>query len=182
MTNPSYPPYAPQPAPRKSRKGLFIGLGVVVAVVLIGCIGSMAVLSEAANEASKGDKTVTGPSASGKAPAKPAGEPLPVPSKTYHVPTPAEFKLTVKELDKQCFGSAGCNLEFRISNVTYTGGPLDPDAQYEITYEFKGLEDPMLGTFVLSGDGSYSIDSSEFGQTKRSKDKVTAKVTAVEAL
>lgn len=177
------PPQMPPPAPKKKTgKRLGIIIGAVTVIVIGCCIGSIAL----SGGDKKGDKQVettqgapavrtTGaaaPVTTAPAPAKPAAK----------APAPADFKLTVKELEKQCFGSAGCNLQFRISKVAYTGPELDPDATYEVSYAYKGLSDPMTGTFTLQGDGSYEVAELEFGQTKRSSVKVTAIVTAVEKL
>lgn len=96
--------------------------------------------------------------------------------------TPKDITLKVKVLSKQCFGSAGCHLEMRISSVTVAPGKLDPSASYEITYRYDGLEDPVENRFVLDGTGKGEVSETEFGSTKRKSDKVTAVVTSVEKL
>lgn len=122
----------------------------------------------------------TGAPATGTSTAtKAADKPAPL---KYAMPKPAEIKLTVKVLEKQCFGSAGCNLQFRISKVTYTGSGLDPEATYEVSYSYKGLESPQQGTFALSGDGQAELETLEFGSTGSSSKKVTAVVTDVEKM
>ncbi|MFI5488959.1 hypothetical protein [Micromonospora echinaurantiaca] len=96
----------------------------------------------------------------------------------YDTPTKSDFKLKVKVLKKQCFGSAGCNITYRIG-VTYTGdGDLDPSKTYEVTYQVKGAEDPIINTFEVTGD-SASVQEEEMASTKRSSDKLTAVVTDV---
>jgi hypothetical protein len=99
---------------------------------------------------------------------------------TYDTPTKSNFKLAVKILRKQCFGSAGCNITYRI-DVTYAGVELDPSATYEVTYEVKGGEDPIVNTFEVTGD-SASVQQEEMASTKRSADKLTAVVTSVSNL
>lgn len=108
---------------------------------------------------------VTGPSTA--PPAKPAS----------HTPTTAEVALAVKILSKQCFGSAGCNVTYRIE-VAYTGAPLETGRVYEVTYEVAGLSDPATNTFRLH-EATAEVEEEELGQTKRSADKITATVTAV---
>lgn len=102
--------------------------------------------------------------------------------KTYAPLGPADIKLTVKVLSRQCFGSAGCNVEFRISGLTFSK-ELDPEAEYEVTYTYKGLEDPVESRLTLQGaDGKYEVEETEYGQTKRKSDKITAVVTSVEKM
>ena len=190
MTNPpALPEPSPQPAPPlgppmppvKKKSKLPWTIGAVALVVLL-CFGGCAAVLAAAGDAADEDKKVaqsaapTPRSSAAAAPATTAAAP------SYPTPKPSDFKLKVKMLDKQCFGSAGCNVQFRVSDLTYSGSGLDPDATYELSYKFKGLEDPMIGTFELEGDGSYRIAEREFGSTRRSSDKVTAVVTEVEVM
>lgn len=94
--------------------------------------------------------------------------------------TPKDITLKVKILSKHCFGSAGCNLEFRITEVSVDPAKIDKSTTYEITYTYKGLEDPVENTFTLYGDGRYEVQETEFGSAKRKSDTVTAVVTGVE--
>lgn len=97
---------------------------------------------------------------------------------TYATPTPADFTVTVKILRKKCFGSAGCNIRYRI-DPEYTGAGLDPAATWLVTYEVHGVEDgPAVNTFEVTGDQA-SFDSEESAQTVSSKSKLTVKVTDV---
>jgi hypothetical protein len=102
----------------------------------------------------------------------------PAPSFT---PGPADFRLSLKTLKKTCFGSAGCNVTYRIQ-PTYIGTEtLEPGAEYEVTYEVRGGEDgAQTNTFTLQ-DGNASVDSEEFISTTSSGTKLTAKVTDVAA-
>jgi len=57
-----------------------------------------------------------------------------------YTPKPSDFKLTPKILKKTCFGSAGCNITYRIL-VDYVGtGTLDSSKTYEVTYEVRRLD------------------------------------------
>lgn len=95
-----------------------------------------------------------------------------------YAPEPDDFEITVKVLKKQCFGSAGCNVTYRI-DPSYVGTMSIPDAgTTEVTYEVKGGEDPQISTFTIE-DGTATFDSEERLQTSSSKAKLTAKVTDV---
>lgn len=98
---------------------------------------------------------------------------------TYHVPVKKDFTLKVKVLSKSCFGTAGCNLTFRVT-LAYNkaAGPLDPSKTYDVTYVLKGTEDPKSDTIEVTGD-QYAQPSDDFTSTKSSATKVTALVTEV---
>lgn len=94
------------------------------------------------------------------------------------VPDAAEIKLTPKVTRKKCFGSAGCNIDFKIE-MEYLGSPLSGSDTWEVTYEVNGVEDgPMVGTLELNGTTFTS--SEESVSTTSSKKKITIKVTDVE--
>jgi hypothetical protein len=136
----------------------------LVAVLLTGC---------AADDALTGDQSTSRATTSAAAP---AAEPR------YHQPVPGDFKLTIKTLEKQCFGEAGCNVTFRV-NLAYddSAGQLDPDKTYEITYRVRGGDEPLVNTLEATGD-DYSRDREEFISTSSSSPHLTAKVTQVEAV
>lgn len=175
-----FPEVAP---PKKSRKGLWVTLGVVGAGLAACLIGCTALLASSADTKTPGDKTINTTAPAVAAPAsKATSKPAPLPTKGAALPKPADFKLTVKILEKSCFGSAGCNVQYRISKVDYSGPTLDADASYEISFKITGLEDPKIGTFTLNGDGTYSVEERELGQTSSSGKVLKAVVTAVEAV
>lgn len=142
-----------------------------VGITLLAC-GSGAV-----DDPSKKSASGAPVSASSKAPAA-----APLPTKKAVVPTASQFKMSVKILSKECFGSAGCNVTFRLVKLEYSGEPLPADKTYEISYEIKGLQDPMQGTFEMQGDLSYSVEKEQMGQTASSKSKLTVKITDVAEL
>ena len=92
-------------------------------------------------------------------------------------PTPTDFTLTVKILEKKCYGSAGCNVTFRIE-LAYSGPPLDAGRTYELTYEVAGVEDSYVNTLLVTGT-QYRTDDRELVSTKSSKAELKATVTAV---
>ncbi|NED96425.1 hypothetical protein G1H11_14035 [Phytoactinopolyspora alkaliphila] len=107
----------------------------------------------------------------------PEPEPEPEPEPDAYEPTVDDFELDVKTLEKQCFGSAGCNVTFRIE-VAYGGEPLDPDTTYEVIYEIEGGDDPKINTLTITGD-SYRVDETERIGTPSSDSELVAIVTSV---
>jgi hypothetical protein len=166
------PPPAPQNPPRKQRSGAFkagfLGcFGVLAAVVVVIIV--IAVI------AASGDKQATGTQAT--ITSQPAAEPAAT-EPPANAPTPKDFTLTVKILSKQCFGSAGCNITFRVE-LSSNGVSPDPDKTYEVTYEVRGVEDgPQINTLTIEG-GKYRADEEEFASTKSAATKLKAVITDV---
>ncbi|MGA4727696.1 hypothetical protein ACPB67_09785 [Micromonospora taraxaci] len=181
---------SPQPVVRKRSQVRWVIAGAAVLVLLL-CFGGCGVLLATTNGEESPDQGKAAPTAASQsrpstsAPtsaAAPTTAPAttPPPAPVYDTPTKGDFKLKVKTLRKQCFGSAGCNITYRI-DVTYTGDGLDPSSTYEVTYEVKGAEDPVINTFEVTGD-SASVQQEETASTKRSGDKLTAVTTDVSEL
>ena len=104
----------------------------------------------------------------------------PPPEPQYNeTPGRKDFELEVKTLEKTCFGSAGCHVTFRVKlGYTNTVFDLDPGKTYEVTYEVRGAEDPIINTLEVTGD-SYSTDQEEFASTRSSDAVLSAVVTDV---
>lgn len=171
------PGAATLPAQRSSARAWAVG-GIALVIAL--CCGGVGIAALSDNEAEPAVEASASVSASPStaAPATAAAAPTTEPpAPTYETPTKNDFKLKVKVLSKRCFGSAGCNITYRI-DVTYTGTGLDPSRTYEVTYAVKGAEDPIINTFEVTGD-SASVQQEEMASTKRSGDKLTAVVTSV---
>lgn len=88
----------------------------------------------------------------------------------------ADWKIGIRVREKQCFGSAGCNVTFQIV-PRYTGSH-DLGGSWDITYRVVGGEDPIINTFTVD-DGEASYDEEEYASTARESDKLAAKVTGV---
>jgi hypothetical protein len=102
------------------------------------------------------------------------------PTTTGPVLSASDITLTPKVTEKQCFGSAGCNVSIKI-DMAYRGPDLSPNETWEVTYEVKGDESgPIIGTFEITGD-QYTVAEEALG-TRSNKTKVTIKVTDVERL
>lgn len=168
--------WTPPAAARKSHM-LPILLGVL-ALSIVGVVGL--IIAAALNSGTSGTPTAPGVQ---RAAEPTAVDPVPIneaaPAPTSYTPKIKDFALTPKILDKECFGSAGCNVEVKVE-VTYAGPTLlSEDDTWLITYEVTGDEDgPVIGSLELTGD-VYEVND-EFLSTKSSKTKVSIKVTDVE--
>lgn len=164
QTYPQYQPSEPPPAGKK-RTWLWI-LAVVIALGIGYSAGSTQVSS------SSNSKATTGTEATAPGPAVVA-DPEPEPE----LPDPDDFKIRVKILEKECFGSAGCSLTYRIE-PKYTGtATLPDDRTISVIYEVRGGEDgPQINTFTVTGDNA-EFDAEEDISTTSSSKKLTAKAT-----
>jgi hypothetical protein len=184
-TNPPYQPWPPQPTPpavppkRKSRVGLIVGIvagAVILLVVLLGIIGA----ALAGNQSAGKTPSVTTPTEF-------HGAPLVEPDPTTEpavaagpVLTADEVKLSLKTTSKQCFGSAGCNVEVKVE-MKYDGEPLSASDTWEVTYSITGGDDgETIGSFDVTGD-QYDVNS-ELLSTASSKTKLHVKVTGVDKI
>jgi hypothetical protein len=69
-----------------------------------------------------------------------------------YTPTPADFQIEIIETERSCFGSAGCNVGYKI-NPTYTGAQhADPKRTFTVIYEITGGDDPKTANFTLTGE------------------------------
>lgn len=184
----SYPPpvtpgYTQQPPPgdwtppapkRRGPLPWLIG-ALVVALLVVG--GLIAVL------ASGGSKPSADASPTPPLPQDPCGGGIcqttaPTPVADIYSPKPSDITLTPKITRKKCFGSAGCNVTFRLE-LEYSGPGLDPATTWLVSYEIRGVEDgPEIGSLELTGTQFTSQE--EDVSTPSSKSKVTIKVTSVE--
>ncbi|WP_426568120.1 hypothetical protein [Streptomyces canus] len=99
---------------------------------------------------------------------------------TYAALTPADFTMDLRTTERQCFGSAGCNITVE-PTLSYVGdwNGVDPDAVYEITYEIRGDESgPVIETAELSDETTLNYTPTSIS-TASSKTKVTVTITDV---
>lgn len=97
------------------------------------------------------------------------------------VPAAKEFKITLKTIEKQCFGSgAGCVITYRVNQVQVPAG-LDTGTTYEVSYKVTGANEPKEGTITISG-GKFDagLISDDVAQTKNKDAKLIATATSVE--
>lgn len=89
-----------------------------------------------------------------------------------------DVKLTVKVLDKECFGTAGCNLEYKVL-ATWPPSKVARGDSYAITYEVSGPEDgKQIGTLIVNDDETFKTEE-DFASTKNSSVKLKAAVTDI---
>lgn len=93
-----------------------------------------------------------------------------------YVPTPADFTLEVVEIKRSCFGSAGCNVTFKI-NPTYNGPPVNSSKSYTVVYEVRGGDDVDSDNFTMRGSNA-SVNSDDHISTPPNP-TLTAEVTRV---
>jgi hypothetical protein len=178
---PVKPPKKPMTRGARIGWSILIGACIFVVGVLVGNGGSTASTANApaktavavGNVAPTATVTVT-ETVRPSAPDETTEPPAP----TYGVPTKADFKLTLKQLTKQCFGSAGCNVSYRVL-VKYSGPALDPEATYDVLYRVAGGEDGPVDNRLTVNDGQSSVDEEEMVSTSSSKTKLTVTVTDV---
>lgn len=142
---------------------------VVLAMVLAGATGLAC--GGGGSPATDGkpvtEGSATGPATTAKAAAK--------------QPVAKDFKITLKTIEKQCFGGgAGCVITYRVNGVTVPPG-LDTDTTYEVSYKVTGANEPKEGTITISG-GKFDagLITNDVAQTKSKDSKLIATATAVE--
>lgn len=167
--------YAPQPAPKKPNKNkkVAIILGLLVLAILVACAG---VVSSSSNSHKSAPGTAVQVAPVQESTSQPGAVTTPAATQK-HALSASDLRLTVKTLSKDCYGSAGCNVEYKIV------ASLSKDAKFQecdVTYEVRGLEDPQTGTLNLHTDGTYEQSGYQGGSTSNSSRKLTVKVTDVD--
>lgn len=166
--------WSPTPVPPERKSRL---LPVLLVLLVVSILGVIALVMAAALGGSGKPNTPPAAQPAAEDAAAPAAPAADTP-KAGHSPKVTEFALTPKVTDKECFGSAGCNVGVKV-DVTYAGPALSDDDTWLITYEITGDEDgPAIGSLELTGT-VYEVND-EFLQTKTSKTKISIKVTDVE--
>lgn len=115
-----------------------------------------------------------------------AGSGLPAPTTTAdppaYIPVPTDIIIVPAITEQQCFGSAGCNVTFKI-NVTYNGKLMYPgEGPYTVTFRVDGSEDALIGSFVLTPKDGGQVDYTAreyFVSTESADVPLTIVVTAV---
>ncbi|GAA3011860.1 hypothetical protein [Actinokineospora diospyrosa] len=152
--------------PTKSRIATVWGVSVILALIVGIAIGTS---SRSTPKSTDGSALI---GVAGDAAVVDEVAPLPL-------PTPADFTIAIIVLEKDCFGSAGCSIVYRI-NPTYTGAtPLPTDRTLTVIYEVTGGEDAKIGHFTITG-GTAAFDEKEALATKSAKAELVAKVTSVQ--
>ncbi|MFD5741866.1 hypothetical protein ACFXJM_12135 [Streptomyces massasporeus] len=176
-TQPGFPPPLPPepPKPTKNRTNAVIlgsAAAIIAAVVATGVI-----VVQSNNDSAPATNAATNASTEELADTT-ADEPEPEP--TYSELAADSFTIKLRTTERQCFGSAGCNMtvEPRLSYLGLTED-IDPDAVYEITYEIRGGESgPVIETAELSDRTSLNFTPTVLS-TASASSKVSVKITDV---
>jgi hypothetical protein len=161
------PPTTPPPTKPRRPRWLWWALGGAVAGAVFIILATVAVNGQSEPAAVTGS-----PPAVAKVDAS-----TPEPQPTTE-PAPADFVLSVTTLERTCFGSAGCNVTYRLV-PGYVGPGLTDGQSFTVVYEVAGGEDgPQINSFTMRGT-NIEYDSEESLQTTSPKAVLTAKVTEV---
>lgn len=174
-----YDPHPQEPpATSRSRKWKIAVIGALSLVLLATGVGIGVLISGGGSESTDSDVAVedygtfsdhTPPSAA------PAGAPTPEPVP----PTPDEFVVDVTVTGQQCFGSAGCLVDFQ-ATPEYVGATAPTSGTFTVIYEITGAEDPIIGSFTADFDtGQLSYDGAQSTDTSSSDAELTATVTEI---
>ncbi|WDO05538.1 hypothetical protein ME763_07655 [Streptomyces murinus] len=169
-------PTAPPAPPRSTRRRAVLWM-VIGAVLIAGISSGVTVMIISGSDSSA---PISKPKTVASASAAPAEDDAKATEASYNdSPVPDDFALALKTTERQCFGSAGCNVTVE-PNLTYAGvTPLDPDKSYSITYEVHGdTSGPVIQTMELSDQDQLSYTPVSISTASRSA-KVSAKITDV---
>lgn len=166
---PPFPPAAAAPPPKKKRNALRWILTGVFSLIALFLAGSIIVAVNGGTKDKPAGAPITTENTQAAAPVvnDPTTSPVTM--------TVNDIKLTVHTTKKDCFGSAGCNVEYEIKAAL----SVHP-TECQVTYDVHGLEDTQTGTLQFHADGTFEQDSYQAGETSSSSKKLTAKVTEVD--
>lgn len=178
VPGPGFPPPYTQPPQKPRRRGLMITLVAVAGVLVLCVIGSVIVGVTQSSKPTKAAATATASKDPWATDVEATTAPTVEATTAAVVPlTASDMALTVKIKTKDCFGSAGCNVEYTIKAAI--GKDVEPQ-ECEVTYDVHGLVDTQTGTLDFHSDGTYEQDSYQSGETSSSKKKLTVKITDVD--
>lgn len=125
--------------------GLVLGCGVGYAAARSGTTTSVASVNTTTPQGAQA------PTTAAPTTAPPTTQPATTTAAPY-TPVATDFKIEVIELERSCFGSAGCNVSYRI-NPTYVGAqPSTSTGKLTVLYTINGADSPKTGSFTIQGD------------------------------
>jgi len=155
-------------------------------VLTVAAIATIVGLSNAC-ESTKGEEPVKEAKAAAPAAEEPKAEeakeaePEPAPEPEKVRPTKRDIDLKVKVTERQCFGSAGCNVTVQVTPLWKGVDTPKFDGDYDVTYRITGDESgPIIGTFTMYANGKYDVPYEEMVSTSSVNTPVDAQVTTVE--
>lgn len=177
-TPPPMPGYGPPPPPPKKSRTNVIIIGAAAAVIAAVVTTGIVVVQSTDDDSKSATTTAKSSSPDEDVVADAAQEPDLEP--TYAEVDADSFTIELRTTERQCFGSAGCNVTVEPDlTLLVDSADLDPGAVYEITYEIRGDESgPVIETAELSDQTSLSFTPTSIS-TASSGTKVSAKVTDV---
>lgn len=111
-------------------------------------------------------------------------EPTPTPTRSRVWPdlAPEDLGIAILITEKQCFGSAGCNVNFEPQLSLLAEKAFERGSTWLITYNVYGAEDLFTGSIDLTFTGPDRFEYSyrgAFVSTRRASDELRGEVTAV---
>lgn len=177
MTDYSYAPKAPA---KRKRRGvtlaIIIGAIVLAIVTAISCAG---VLGAFATDPTTNKAPIVTPTTYGPPPSNPTAT-----AALNRMLAVADLELAVKTTKTDCFDSAGCNVQYRVTVALTDAARARLKAgstTYDIGYTITGCDDGgHSGTLTIDPEGTVTQDAFQFGHTA-GKPRLRAKLTGVEA-
>jgi len=157
-------------------------VGIVVALVAGIGIGYAAAPEDSTDEASGSSPTASPSFSSPSTPSVSSEETFSPSPSAVGTLTKQDVELSLKTTEKQCFGSAGCNVtvQVRASMDQEVVDSLSPDGTWDVTYQITGDESgPIIGTFSIYGNGKYDVNE-ELLSTRSTNTPIRIRVTDVE--
>lgn len=159
MTAPQPPPPWTQPPTVKVKRPInpwmIIGWIILGSLVLCGggC-GAVILLGASTTTTTTGPPIVVAGGNTTVAPPTSVGEVTT--TAAPYVPVPTDFAIEVIELERSCFGSAGCNVTFTIA-PTYVGA-VPAVGDFQVLYDVQGAESAKTGNFSVVGGEFVDLD------------------------
>ncbi|UIX29553.1 hypothetical protein [Streptomyces sp. GQFP] len=173
---PDFPPPQEPVVKKNHTNAIVIGAAaaVIAAIVTTGII----VVQSTDNDSKQATTTAASESSAPEEDAVTAVAEEPEP--TYAEVDADSFTIKLRTTERQCFGSAGCNMTVEPDlTLLVDSADLDPDAVYEITYEIRGDESgPVIETAELSDQTSLNYTPSLISTSSASK-KISVEITDV---
>jgi hypothetical protein len=97
------------------------------------------------------------------------------------LPSPSDFRITVLVTKSDCFGSAGCNVEYEISPA-YIGAGSVTMQPFRVFYNIVGGDSPKTDSFTITNGSNMHFDKSgSLSTTGEGEPTLSAVVTQVVA-
>ncbi len=173
-----------QPKPERVKEKRFGWLALILVFVL-GCAIGFAIGSQPVEQESGAFSQSTGYHSSEPTtpePGQDASRSTAEERPTRYTPKASDWDLKIKVRDKQCFGSAGCNMTVRVTPKFVGDGSTVPDeGTISLTYHLTGDESGTItGTLDVDCATTESDVGEEYISTRSSGTQPKAKITDLE--